>query len=172
MDLSRVKTKEKIIIKQEDRYPDMPVLTTVPYVKGKRHVIKLNRKAIDLLGVGDNENNRLIMFEQYNISTTDETEYDSVIGVVSESTVKADKQHKSYEIHLPTRCIKSKQIHNSICQLFEINELKQHDFQIKYIDGIVGAFTLSYIASKDENEDVIVEVDFNKGESIFIKEQQ
>ena len=25
----------------------MPVLTIIPYVKGKRHVIKLNRKAID-----------------------------------------------------------------------------------------------------------------------------
>jgi hypothetical protein len=171
MDLSRVKTKEKIIIKQEDKYPDIPVLTTVPYVKGKRHVIKLNRKAIDLLGVGNNENNRLIMFEQYNISTTDETEYDSVIGVVSESTVKADKQYKSYEIHLPTRCIKSKQIHNSICQLFEINELEQHEFQINYIDGITGAFTLSYIESSDKNDSIVVEVDFNKGENIIIEQQ-
>ena len=63
MDLSRVKTKEKLIIKQEDKYPNMPVLTIIPYVKGKRHVIKLNRKAIDLLGVKD-DNNRLIMFEQ------------------------------------------------------------------------------------------------------------
>ncbi len=171
MDLSRVKTKEKLIIKQEDKYPNMPVLTIIPYVKGKRHVIKLNRKAIDLLGVKD-DNNRLIMFEQYNISTTDETEYDSVIGVVNESTVKADKQYKSYEIHLPTRCVKSKQIHNSICQLFEINELEQHEFQINYIDGITEAFTLSYIESSNEDDNIVVEIDFNKGENVIIEQQQ
>ena len=171
MDLSRVKTKEKLIIKQEDKYPNMPVLTIIPYVKGKRHVIKLNRKAIDLLGVKD-DNNRLIMFEQYNISTTDETEYDSVIGVVNESTVKADKQYKSYEIHLPTRCVKSKQIHNSICQLFEINELEQHEFQINYIDGITEAFTLSYIESSNEDDNIVVEIDFNKGENVIIEQKQ
>ena len=171
MDLSRVKTKEKLIIKQEDKYPNMPVLTIIPYVKGKRHVIKLNRKAIDLLGFKD-DNNRLIMFEQYNISTTDETEYDSVIGVVNESTVKADKQYKSYEIHLPTRCVKSKQIHNSICQLFEINELEQHEFQINYIDGITEAFTLSYIESSNEDDNIVVEIDFNKGENVIIEQQQ
>jgi len=171
MDLSRVKVKEKIIIIQEDKYPDIPVLTTVSYIKGKRHIIKLNRKAIDLLNVESDKNNRLIMFEQYNISTTDETEYDSVIGVVSESIVKADKQYKSYEIHLPTRCVKSKQIHNSICQLFEINELEQHEFQINNINGIVGAFTLSYMESSNKDKNIIVEVDFNKGENVIIKQQ-
>lgn len=170
MDLSRIKKKEKITIIQPEKYPNDPVLTLVAHEEGKRHTIKLNRQAMSLLDVND-ENSRLIMFDEYNIAPDDQVddEYDSVIGVVSDVKVKAHKQFKSFNIDQGTRRVKSKDIHNTICSLFELNEAEEHSIKIHPISHLKGVFTLEYMKETVE-ETVEVEVDFNKGEEIVIEQ--
>ena len=172
LDLSRVKSKETIVIVQEDKYPDTAVLTTLPVIENKRPTIKLNRKAMELLGVNDSAN-RLIMFSEYNISLTEnETEYDSIIGVVSDATVKGPKkQYRSYQIHTNTRCVKSTEIHKAIRELFELSGKESHNFTINSVNGLEGAFTLSHLEDSSEDDTVSVEVEFNKGEKIAIEQQ-
>ena len=43
---------------------------------------------------------------------------------------------------------------------------------MNYIDGITEAFTLSYIESSNEDDNIVVEIDFNKGENVIIEQQQ
>jgi len=171
LDLSRVKsTKETIVIVQQDKYPNDAVLTTLPVVGKKRPTIKLNRKAMEVLGVSD-EANRLIMFPEYNISQTEDAEYDSVIGVVKDAIVKGPKkQHKSFQIHLATRFVKSTDIHNSICTLFELSNSDTNEFYIKNVEGLDGAYVLNHIEEVAEDA-AEVEVEFNKGEGIPIVQQ-
>ena len=170
LDLSRVKRKEKITIVQQDRYPNQAVITALAVVDKKRPTIKLNRRAMESLGVTET-NNRLILFPEYNISQTNEAEYDTIIGVVSDAIVKTEsKQHKTYQIHLNTRCVKSTNIHNAICELFDLSQSKTHDFEISPCAGVPGAFTLSYIEDSNEDDTVEVEVEFDKGAEVAIEE--
>lgn len=173
LDLSRVKTKTKetITIVQNDPYPDTAVITTLPVVADKRPTLKLNRKAMEVLGVSDSAN-RLIMFPEYNISLSDVPEYESVLGVVADTNVKGPKkQHKSYQIHLNTRCVKSTEIHEAICELFEVSNTESNDFAINSVEGLPGAFALSHLEGPVDDE-VEVDVEFNKGEEVLIEEQQ
>jgi len=170
LDLTRVKS-ETITIVQQDKYPNEPVLTTLPVVDGKRPTIKLNRKAMEVLGVSDAAN-RLIMFPEYNISQTEDVEYDSVIGIVKDITVKGPKkQHKSYQIHTATRCVKSTDIHNTICNLFEVSNTESNEFNITGIDGLTGAYVLNHMPNVSTDDTIDVEVEFNKGETVDIVQQ-
>tara|TARA_R100000951_G_scaffold109218_2_gene106062 strand:- start:515 stop:1030 length:516 start_codon:yes stop_codon:yes gene_type:complete len=170
MDLNRVKsTKDKVIIVQKDKYPNTPVLTVLPHEDKKRGSLKVNRKAMQELGVTDDKK-RLILFDDYNVSLTNEPEYRQVLGLVSEERVKGPtKQHKSFQIHMNTRLVKSKEIWKSIINQFDCDTTLEHEFKLVKLEGLDGVFTLEQMESKSE-ENIEVEVAFDKGETVEITE--
>jgi hypothetical protein len=170
MDLSRIKsTKEKVIIVAPERYPDTAVLTVLAHVEGKMATLQLNRTALELLKVTEG-NNRLVMFDQFDVSLTDEPFYVPVIGVVADEKVKGEKAYKTYDIHLKTHCVKSQEIVKMICSLYKIDGITQQDFTI-IPTAIDGVFTLDLIQVPNLSEEIEVEVNLNKGEEIEILEQ-
>lgn len=172
MDLTRIKsTREKVTIIAPERYPNTPVLTVLSHEDGKRSTLKLNREAMTTLCVVEGKN-RLIMFEQYDLSNTDTPNYQTVIGVVSEDKVQGpERQHKAFDIHLSTRCVKSAEIYNSLVELFKLDTKQQHDFTI-IPTNIPGVFTLDLITNPNRSEELEVEVELNRGEGISITEAE
>lgn len=171
MDLSRIKsTKEKITIIQQEKYADTPVLTLLAHSQDKRHSLSLNRKAFEVMGI-DGENNQLVMFENYDTSLTETPDYNLVLGVTSDAIIKADKQYKTSNIHLSTRTVKSKDIHTTLCTLFDLDSSIDNELVINQVEGLNGVYTLNVMSQSQKDEVVEVEVELNRGENITISEQ-
>lgn len=170
MDFSRIKsTKEKVIITAPERYPDQAVMTVFAHTEGKRSTLKLNRSALEMMNI--NEKSRLIMFDQFNTSATDEPFYMPVICITEDEKVQGpDKQHKSYDIHPNTHCVKSLEIYNMIQSVFNLDYSTQYDLSINPT-AVEGAFTLSVITNPNLSEEIEVEVNLNKGEEVEVIEQ-
>ncbi len=170
MDLSRVKsTKETITIIQKDKYPNTPVLELIPQTDNKRWTIKVNRNAFNTLGV-NSDKKRLIMFNNYNVSLTDEPDYQTVVGLVADEWVQGPtKKYKSFQIHMNTRCVKSKDIYKDVIGSFNCDESIHNEFKLNKLEGLEGVYTLSHMPIS-EPESVKIEVAFDKGESVEIHE--
>lgn len=171
MDLSRVKsTKEKLVIVAPERYPHTAVITLIPCTGKSIPTLKVNRKALELMGVSGKKN-RLVMFDQFNVSLTETPEYRQVLGVMEDVKVTAEKQHRTYQIHSGTKCVKSKEICNLIFYEWELKVGVSHDFEVIEVEGLPGVFYLEYIKVPNLNSNIEVEVELNKGENIDITEQ-
>jgi len=156
MNLNRVQTKKtepKITV--VEKYPNNAVLTLNKINEGSRLSMALNRKAFKDMSITD-ESNRLICFEKYDTSVEgDGSNLELVIGIVSDEIVKVDKQYRSFDVHLTTRTVKSKDIYNTIQSAFKVNGLEGNiEFYIEPVgEHLLGTFRLVKIEEEAECDD-------------------
>lgn len=167
MDFKRVENKSELIVKTNEKYTDKCVITLLRKEENSKKTIKLNKKAIQELNVKE-ENNFLILFEQFNISednsqseveTGDINTKQPVLGVISTKTVKLDKVYKAYEIALNTRNVKSQYIYDFIINHFKLSDKENNYIELHPVPG--NAYVMSVLS------DV-----FNKGEEVLIQTKQ
>lgn len=170
-DKSKIKPKEVITVKQPVRYPNNAVITLLPVSEDSRHTIKFNKKAVELLGITE-ENCQIAIVNDYNVSTTDTPVYATVMGSTNEKTIDMGKSIKTYQCHTSTHCVKSKEIYSTLCEMFNFNNNNEYELElIPCGDEHIATISVlnSDIIPQDNN--VNVEVSFNKGEDIEIEVQ-
>jgi hypothetical protein len=169
-DTSRVKPKETIVISQPTKYPNTPVLTLIPGNDEKRHTIKLNQKAVQVMGINPDKN-RIILVPDYDIAGDNQpTNYQTILAVTAEKTVRInDRNTKTYDCHLATRSIKSKEIHNAICTLFNLNEEQEHEVEI-VTTSLPDVYVFHLLNTNVTPTVESVDVEFNKGEEVQVEE--
>ena len=171
MDLNKIKptTRKKtdsMNVKTIDRFPDKKVITLMEVEEGKRDNIQLNTTLFNELNMNDKV--RMGYFSSYNISDTDEAEYVPVIAFFSadEKEVQGpSKKHKTYAIS-NNRNLYSKQIYKGLTETLELDNTVKNDVELIELDNNVYTFKL---IDKDFEENVQVDVDFNKGEEVEVE---
>jgi len=179
MNLNRVQTKRtepKITV--VEKYPNNAVLTLNKEVEGSRLTLSLNRKAFKDMNINDDAN-RLICFEKYDTSIEgDGSNLELVIGIVADEIVKIDKQYRSYDVHMSTRTVKSKDVHNTIQKYFNVNTSEENvEFYIEPVgEHLLGVFRLVQIESECDEDCTgecgthgeTTEEIFDKGENVHV----
>jgi len=164
MNFDLVQTKE-LKIKQLEKYTEIPSIRLNPIKDVGNCIMKLNRKALEFLGASETKN-RLILFTEFDISQQDEdSNVQSVLGVVADDKVKLDKFYKSCEIGKNTRTVISKNIYTHIIEQFGLNDKVTNYVSLHETGSHTGgAMTFKLITEE-------VEPEFNKGENVEITEE-
>jgi len=175
MNLELLKQSEKKV-KTSEKFPSIPVMTIMSDSTNENKeksvkMIKFNVNSLNTLnvgGIGREDYNRIIVFEEYLISDENEPDrYDIAMFVTNEKQIKANKIFKSYEIALGTRKCMSSEIYDIIVDRFNLDTTKDNYFQlVETPERTGGAFSLKLII---ENE---TEILFDKGENVEVEMHQ
>jgi hypothetical protein len=177
MNLDLLKQPEKRV-QTSEKYPSTPVITLLAEDAGTKEkttkMLRFNMNALNTLnigGIGREDYNRIIAFDEYLVSNPDESDrFDVVMFVTNQKTIKADKAYKAYEIALGTKKCMSSEIYDMLVKRFNLDTTIDNYIElVQTHDRTGGAYTFKLLENNTEKEftsgsDFDVEKVFNKGE--------
>lgn len=178
LDLLKSKEKSNTKVQTSELHPNIPVITLLAETdnsdKRQTKMIKFNINALTTLnigGIGREDYNRIIMFENYLVSDDDEADrYDIALFATDQKVIKADKNYKSYDIALGTRKCVSSEIYDMLAKRFNLDTTVNNYIEfIPTNERTGGAFTVRLLTNNANETPVQL---FNKGEDVTVEMTQ